>query len=337
MRVVVFNVENLFLYLDRYQGDGTEFEALREFDWQQLSSSKVKNKSLLQTQWIARVIKKLDPDIIMLCEVGGPESLQNFARYFLEDTYIPHIVEGNSKRGIDIGYLTKKSLPYPTQFRSHRTRSLGFLYPHEQQSIQTGYVEIAGRPIVPHTFSRDVAELTITTEFGPLIFFLVHLKSKLDNQQIDPLGMDRRSAELKTLVQIYHERRAETFGRIPILIGGDFNGIAWNHKPDIEFQDIYKQTDLVDVLEIANVPLENRYTHMTTGKPYHRMMNQIDYLFVSPHLQPAVNPLATFVYRYEDKKGREIPSPLTVAERNLLPSDHYALVCEFDLAKIKRD
>ena len=206
LRLVEFNTENLFLYLDHYAGQ--DLDKVTEKEWQRFSASTTPNKPLQQIREIARCVRDLDPDILMLCEVGGVESLQNFSRLFLGDTYKAHLLEGNSDRGIDLGYLVKRDLPWTYDLLSHKNRSIDFLYPHERMSKETGYDHLRSARVKSHRFSRDVLELRIfeATEKPPvLILLLVHLKSQLDRNRIDPGGRDRRKAELEKLVVIYKE------------------------------------------------------------------------------------------------------------------------------------
>ncbi|HVK61048.1 MAG TPA: hypothetical protein VM432_05840, partial [Bdellovibrionales bacterium] len=159
LRLVEFNVENLFIYLDHYQGQ--DFQHLNEKEWQRLSASTEKNKPIEQVRQVARTIRELQADIVMLCEVGGKESLENFAQHFLGGEYTVHLLEGNSDRGIDIGYLVKKSLPFRYDLISHKQRSIDFLYPHEKLSQETGYGDLRSAKVASHRFSRDVLELRV--------------------------------------------------------------------------------------------------------------------------------------------------------------------------------
>ncbi|MCM2282720.1 MAG: endonuclease/exonuclease/phosphatase family protein [Bdellovibrionaceae bacterium] len=326
LRVAEFNVENLFLLLDHYQGQ--DLSRLSEDQWQSLTISTTGNKPLEQVRALAKVFHEIDADIFMLCEVGGRESLENFNRHFLDDRYKVHLIEGNSDRGIDLGYLVKKSLPFKYDLISHKHRSIDFLYPHERQTQETGYTDRPSGRINSHRFSRDVLELRLFEEGAvqpALVVMLVHLKSQLDRDRIDPSGRDRRKAELEKLMKIYSEIESDLGGQTPILIAGDFNGLAQKQKPDPEFEAIYRDTSLMDVLEIAQVPLADRYTFMQIGRNSSQS-RQLDYIFVSPQLQGRIVKNETFVYRYKDEWGFVAPPPRNLNEKKLLPSDHYPVV-----------
>ena len=119
------------------------------------------NKPLKKTLWLAQSLLEIDADFILVNEVGGEESLTNFAREFLDDKYQAHVIEGNSERGIDVGYLVKKDLPFAVELHTNKNRPLHFLYPHEMAS-NLHFEKIAPEKVVKtHYFSRDCAELRV--------------------------------------------------------------------------------------------------------------------------------------------------------------------------------
>jgi endonuclease/exonuclease/phosphatase family metal-dependent hydrolase len=328
LRFVEFNVENLFLYLDHYNGQ--DISTLTENEWQRLTASVVGNKPIQHVRSLARAVLDIDPDILMLCEVGGVESLANFSRLFLNDAYAVHLIEGNSDRGIDLGYLVKKSLPFRYDLRSHKSRAIDFLYPHELQSQETGYGNLRSARLTSHKFSRDVLELRIFEEGDEpvCIVLLVHLKSQLDRTRIDPGGRDRRRAELEKLITIYNEINDEFEGRVPIMLTGDFNGKAAKPNPDEEFTGLYARSPLEDVLEVAGVANEERFTHMQLSVSRNRIgiNKQLDYIFISPKLFPRVSKTESWVYRFKDHLGVTMLMPRNLNEKRMLASDHYPVI-----------
>jgi hypothetical protein len=328
LKVAEFNVENLFLLLDHYQGQ--DLARISEEQWQALTISTTGNKPIQQVRNLAQVFKDIDADIFMLCEVGGRESLENFNKHFLGGRYRVHIIEGNSDRGIDLGYLVRDSLPFKYDLISHKHRSIDFLYPHERLTKATGYTDRPSGKITSHRFSRDVLELRMfrAGETRPaLICLQVHLKSQLDRDRIDPLGRDRRKAELEKLIKIQKEISDEFQGEVPIILGGDFNGIAAKANTDAEFKALYQETTMLDALEVAAVAETDRYTFMQIYPGGRRVIHrQIDYLFLSSNLHPHVDAKGTFVYRYKDEWGFVAPPPKSLDEKRLLPSDHYPVV-----------
>lgn len=340
LRFVEFNVENLFLYLDfvNLSVDGKpafSHEGLTEKEWQMLTSSTVGNKPLAHVRAIAKAIRDMNPDIMMLCEVGGIESLANFSKYFLNDEYEAHLLEGNSDRGIDLGYLTRRSLPFRYELESHKHRTLDFLYPHERESQEKGFKHLRSAKLSSHKFSRDVLELRVFEgeEKSPcVVFLLVHLKSQLDRTRIDPGGRDRRKAELEKLIQIYDEIDQTYQRQVPIILTGDFNGSAALPKPDIEFAALYERTQLKDVLEVAGLPEDERFTYMQLSASKNRVgrNKQLDYIFVSPQLFSRVSKTETWSFRFQDETGRTRLLPRNLNEKKTLPSDHYPVICTLE-------
>ncbi len=337
-RFISFNTENFFVYLDEIPSKNPR--EMNEIEWQRLSRSTLENKQLSKILEIARSIDDLDPDIMMLSEVGGRESLANFSRYFLQDRYAPYLIEGNSDRGIDLGFLVKKSLPLKYDLISHKSRKLDFLYPHERMSKETGYTHLRSGRVTSHRFSRDVVELRCYADTGDLanqespefIIMQVHLKSPLDKDRIDPGGRDRRKAELDMLVQIYGEVRDELRrpdgSLVPIFISGDFNGTIFakpGNEEETEFESM-RASDLRCSLALAGISPDERFTWMYLNNRRPGNYRQLDYVLVPENLKPRIDEKQTWVYRFKDEHGSYRTIPRNQNEKRLLPSDHYPVV-----------
>lgn len=329
LKLGLFNAENLFLLFD--QPIPQHFQKLSEQQWQKLSSSVYENKPLNKCLEIAQLVKENDPDILMLCEVGGLESLKNFNEMFLNSAYSVALLEGNSDRNIDVGFLIKKTQSFYFDLASNKNRPLHFLYPHENQSVKTGY-PVKGNS---HFFSRDCAELRLFTKDRSnafLIILLTHLKSRLDPERIDPGGTERRTAELRTAVDLYKELSTQN-PNTPILFAGDMNGFAGVPSTDPEFSPLYKETDLQDVLELANVSTDKRSTFYQIRNGSKVEGRQIDYCFLPQSLKSNLKIDSAFVYRYKDEFGFSLDTPKSIEHKSKLPSDHYPLF--FTLEKLK--
>jgi len=316
LKLMQFNLENFFLYLDNCKSH--DLEGMNETHWQDLTHSAEKLKPLKKAQEIAELILRLVPDIVLCCEMGGLESAENFCKLFLKSKYEAHLIEGNSNRGIDVGYLIRKDLKLKTLLISHKDRPINFLYEHEKNSEKK-----------THYFSRDVAELRIFGNDGQslkLVLLGVHLKSKLDLDGVDPFGKSRRAAEFKTLLEIYSEVVSESTGKVPIVIGGDFNGIASSLNTETEFKSLYDQTQLIDVLEISSVEPEQRVTQVTFDSLGKAKPIQIDYFFIDQKFKNLVVTEQTKVFRFEEVPGIEKPLPLNIDQRAKMPSDHYPVL-----------
>ncbi|AGH95157.1 endonuclease/exonuclease/phosphatase family protein [Pseudobdellovibrio exovorus] len=329
LKLGLFNAENLFLLFDHEIPP--HYQKMNEAQWQKLSSSVYENKSLDKCLQIAQLIKEQSPDIMMLCEVGGLESLQNFNKLFLEQLYQPVLIEGNSDRNIDVGFLIKKQSPFFFDINSNRHYPLELVYPHESQSLQSGYSSA-----VSHLFSRDCVELRLFTndrENPYLLILLTHLKSRLDPEKIDPGGTEKRGAELKAVVNIYKNIRQQ-WPEVPVILAGDMNGYAGEPNPDPEFSLLYNETDLKDVLEVSQINSERRFTFYQIKSGGRSEGKQIDYCFLSPELHSCVRHAETAVYQYKDEFGFDIDRPKTMEEKLRLPSDHYPIFFTLENLKV---
>lgn len=301
---------------------------MEERQWERLSTSVYPNKGLRKTQQVAKTLSDIDADIIMLAEVGGLESLRNFNKLFLAGRYSEILMEGNSDRNIDVGYLIKKPIDFYFDLISHKNRDLKFLYSHERTSKQTNYPPLQ----VSHKFSRDCAELRIfksDVNKPSMIILLTHLKSPLDPEKIDPHGTERRTAELKACVEIYEELRRD-FPKCPVILAGDFNGNASRIQTDPEFLPLYERTDLEDVLEVAKVPAELRATYLQLRQGQKSESRQIDYCLLSSELHGLLKSKSAQVYMYKDEFGSDLLRPTTLEQKMTLPSDHYPIVFELE-------
>lgn len=322
LKIALLNAENLFLLFDHPPTH--DLLALEEGPWQKLSSSIFPNKPLHKCFALARLFREINPDIILLCEVGGSESLRNFNALFMGGSYSEALIEGNSDRHIDVGFLVRKNLPFYFDIVSNKNRNINFLYPHERKSMGS---------TLSHKFSRDAVELKLfkkETQNPFLLILLTHLKSRLDQEGKDPGGFGRRQAELNSLLGLYQEL-SQKYPRTPMLVGGDFNGQASRTTTDEEFRNIYANTDLEDVLELAQVPAEDRSTYYQFRNNGNRVDGrQIDFCFLSDKLKPFLKPHSASVIRFKNNLGIEIERPQSLDEKLALPSDHYPLVFELE-------
>ena len=319
---LVWNVENMFLLSE--QNLTEEHLSLDGPAWSKLSISLYENKPLKKLKEIQKMLQRHDPDVVALCEVGGLESLENFNRLFLQSKYSVALVEGNSDRQIDIGFLVKKSPEYHLDLQSNRTRSLNFLYPHEVAPTEEFHL-VTSTQKESHRFSRDAAELRLfrsSSESPFLIFVLAHLKSRLDPDGIDPRGSLRRAAELKTLLEIYSELE-QKHPTVPIVLAGDFNGAASGPFIEPEFLPL-AQTQLQDVCELAGIKPEDRWTFLQINRNKVEPL-QLDYAFLSPVAQKYLDVSSVKVLTYIDDAGEPLPTPRSLREKLDLPSDHQPL------------
>lgn len=310
LRLCEYNIENLFLSMEYY--DGQNLEQVSEAEWAgfALAQFRRKQKPLRKLWGLASAMLDIDPDIFLLVEVGGPDSLANFNRHFLGGRYVPHFVEGNSKRNIDLGFLVKRDLGLTAETRSNRH------LPIEVHAYQGRYET---------RFSRDVAQLCLFDgDTHRLTLLLTHLKSRISTDQ-DMHGRDVRSAEAAALAGLYHSLRKNDPG-VPVVLGGDFN--AGLESPELR---PLGATDLTDLHEILGTPTAERvslvhFEHTGAARP-----QALDHFLVSPELIPHVRHQQSGVYRYKSFYDVAEPLPETLQERWRLPSDHYPLVLTLEL------
>ena len=77
MRIGILNAQNLFLLNDPY-----------EYQKQTLLKKPQVNKPLFKTIDLGKAVLEMDLDILMVSEIGGEESLDNFNKKFCQN-YFP--------------------------------------------------------------------------------------------------------------------------------------------------------------------------------------------------------------------------------------------------------
>lgn len=307
---MVLNAQDLFLFMDKHDHSSIPVTELTEIKWQLMSSSLLSNKSKEKCQILANTIKEAQADVVMVTEVGGPESLANFAKYVLNDEYYSVSLPSNSDRGIDLGYLIKKTFPWKFDVHSYIDYRL---------------------PEPARRFSRDVLRLDLKeNDETKMILLLVHIKSKLDLRRADFEGRTRRVLEVKGVVEIYNDL-SEKNPDIPILVGGDFNGIAAERDTEEEFKAIYELSDLKDIAFLANIPDEDRFSYIYFNRGGNRFVQQIDYLFISEKFANLIDAPECYFPRYKNLTGAPLPIPKRMEQKNILPSDHYPFIATLRL------
>lgn len=307
---MVLNAQDLFLFMDKHNHEEHVVTELTEIKWQLMSSSLFSNKSKEKCQILAQTILESQADIVMVTEVGGLESLQNFAKYILADSFTAMSLPSNSDRGIDLGFLIKKNLPFRFKLKSH-----------------VDYV----LPAPANYFSRDVLRLDLLEdEKIKMILLLVHIKSKLDLRKNDFEGRTRRTLEVEGLLNIYHKLQHQ-YPEIPILIGGDMNGHAGEKDTEEEFKQIYIKTDLKDIAYLAQIPEDDRFSYIYFNRGGNRFVQQIDYLFLSEKFKDLIQKEDCYFPRYKNLSGAPFPIPKRMEQKNILPSDHYPFLATLTL------
>lgn len=304
LKVLILNAENLFIFMEHWKEE--PIAQMNEIKWQKLNSGLIANKPLTKVQALGETILKIAPDLVMLTEVGGKVSLENFNQFFLKNSFQCFLEEGNSDRGIDMGFLLKK--PWQGKIVSHKDYKL----PHLRYT----------------TFSRDVLKLEIS--YGEKLVaqsLLVHLKSKLNSKGDDFEGRTRRAVEVLGLSEIIHQLPQN----IPILLGGDFNGAAGWPNPEPEFLPLYHRNELRDAALVAGLSEKERYSYIFFNHGGLRIEQQLDYLFLNEVAQKCLVPESVVFPRFTSATGESIPLPQKPWQKILMPSDHLPLYAELKL------
>lgn len=311
IKLCTLNTENLFISLEHY--DDSPLENLSESEWRKFSLPQLryKQKPLHKLWGLASAILDIDPDVLMLVEVGGRESLDHFNHYFLKDAFTAHFVETNSNRSIDLAFLVKKDLQLNAKVLSNRET---LVKPGSHYGAKNSA-----------RFARDVAELHLFhgTELY-FILFLTHLKSKISTDS-DFQGRDLRRAEAEALAALY-TRAEQKYPSVPIVVGGDLNSDL--KSPELE---ALARTSLTDFHDLLETPIEDRtslvhFDHL--GKPHPQVL---DYLLLSPTLKTKIIREKSFTYRYKSFYDVPHPLPMTIHQRYHMPSDHFPVVLTLHL------
>jgi len=305
LKSLLFNVQDLYIFMDKYLGE--DINQINQAKWQLLSTSFFPNKDLAKLVEIQKLIKKNNPDIIMLIEVGGIESLNNFNQHFLDNNYKPYMLPTNSNRGIDFGFLVKNSKSYDVKLNAMT-----------KDKLSNG-----------KRFARGLFELKVFNERHNLcaIYYLTHLKSKLDKEKIDFEGRNQRAAEVDYIVK--HLKKMEIqFPGIPQILCGDLNGIIYKNQTEPELASFAKN-DYFDALELIDKDISQRTTYFYFDRQLNRNEMQLDYQILKKCYKNIINEQNTHVLAF-DPQFSPFP-PETLKEKLKMPSDHLAYLLEIEL------
>ena len=290
--------------MDKYKGE--DIDELTNPTWQLLSTSFYPNKDLDKIIEIQKIIQTNKPDIIMLVEIGGSQSLNNFNQYFLNNEYKPYMAESNSNRGIDVGYLVRNESQINVKFKSYT-----------KEKLSNG-----------NKLARGLFQLKVLDKENNLkaFFYLTHLKSKLDLEKKDFEGRDQRSAEVEYICKkvISNQKLHKT---IPHYICGDLNGIIYKDQTEPELS-MFEKHDFLDVLEHLDRSADERVTYYYFDKSHNRNGFQLDYILVHKSFKNTIDQ-ETKVLAF-DPHFSAFP-PENLKEKLKMPSDHMPLFAKLKL------
>ena len=262
---------------------------------------------------IAGIILRENPDIMALQEVEDGQALEKFNSEYLQDKYIVLLIEGNDGRGIDVGFLIKKDLPFDIEVQSHKF--VKDRYKSEPMNI----------------FSRDLPIVTFWPKGSdrrgrPFFSFIgTHFKSQRDKKG-DPRSEKLRTLQVKNAIQIINNLQQRHGENHVVMMAGDYN--ADLHTAP-EFQQLW-QAGFMDSLDLqANVPPRlarvSQTYHPNGGKT---VFSQMDGILLAPTPLQQSLILSAGVIPYLMPDGSLRPLPNTYDERSLQPSDHRMVMAE---------
>ncbi len=278
--------------MDHYKGE--DLNTISNEDWQSLSlGNTTPNKHIQKIEDAAKVIKDIDADIYLLCEVGGPESLNNFNSYFLKNEYDVIAFEGTSRRSLDVGFLVKKDL----------SKNI--------TSIDNKNIKLSDQSY----FSRSLGEIHLIKDSEvQMVLLLTHLKSKLTAEG-DFQGLSKRALEIKGLNK-HIKSIQQNLNNPKVILAGDLNS-------DLEDLRLMKLMDLDNFLDLKGSSIEDKCTHIYFGSTiaYH----QFDYIFTTKNMRDLLDLNSSYVYRFKNDYGDVLKLPEILSEKFQHPSDHYPL------------
>lgn len=302
LKNLLLNCENLFIFLDKYNGEN--LEEINEPKWQLFTASFFSNKQLSKCYQIADIIKKKDIDIVSLVEVGGKESLENFNKLFLDSKYKIFHYPSNSDRGIDTGFLIKESIAHFCNLK------------HLNNNVLDNKKK----------FSRGLLKLNLQYNEKNYFFLLCHLKSKLDIKKEDFEGRGQRFAEVKEIVKETNWlKKFDPDSSVCVL--GDFNGIIFRDETEQELIP-FQNNGLIDLLERNKTESIDRTTYVFFKRNNQdRFSMQLDYALVNHNFFKTVED--AYICDFSGYKSPLLPK--TLKEKKKLPSDHFPYYFEMKI------
>jgi endonuclease/exonuclease/phosphatase family metal-dependent hydrolase len=273
-----------------------------------------------QVQAIAKVIRRVDADVIGLCEVEDRRTLETFNAQHLGRKY-PYCVlfEGNDERGIDVALMSK----HPVGAMRSNAYTVDALEAKRRDGVS------------PRLFNRDCIEVTVTLPGGKgdLHVMVAHLKSKRGTAGAE-LDTDRkRIRQSEEIARIVRERYTRDGRPHRVVVCGDFNEVPDRNGANgaalggrqTSIDALLVESGLIDIVRDTLGP-DKSFTHVEErGGRIAR--GQIDYLLLSPDLKAAT------IAAGLDRSGQAHWGP-RAPPRAQAASDHACLFADIDLARL---
>lgn len=273
-----------------------------------------------QVQAIGKVIRRVDADVIGLCEVEDRRTLEAFNAQILGRKY-PYcmLIEGNDERGIDVALLSKHPI---ISLRSNAATVDPGEKPRRDGST-------------PRLFNRDCLEAVVELPGGKgtLAVLVAHLKSKRGSAEME-LDTDRkRIRQADEIARILKDRYSKNGKPHRVAVVGDLNetpdraganGAALGGR-QTSIDGLLVDSGLANIVR-DTLGADKAFTHVDErGGRVNK--GQIDYVLVSPDLKTAAVSCGI------DRSGQALWGPKAVP-RAAAASDHAALFVDFDLERL---
>lgn len=286
-------------------------------DW--IGGIRMKGETLsgAQVQAIAKVIRRVDADVIGLCEIENRHVLERFNLQFLGGKY-PYAVllEGNDERGIDVGLLSKHPVG---ALRTNVFTS----DPAERKRRDGGSARL---------FNRDCLEVGVALPDGrgDMTLGVTHFKSK-GGGEIETDG--KRLRQAREVARIVAQRHARDGRPHRVAILGDLNERPDREGANGEMLEGHKTS--IDPLLVGaglsnligeTLGADKAFTHVEQRRG-EIARSQIDYILLSPDLRAAATNCGI------DRSGQAFWGP-KAPPRALAASDHACLFVDLDLDRL---
>jgi len=211
----------------------------------------------------ARVIADVNPDVLILQEIEDRASLTEFNEEFLARYCKPFqqtfVVQGNDKRGQEIGVLTRNG--------------------YQLKSVRSHIYDLNCQGEI--VFDKDLVEYEILTAKGNSIWILAtHLQEQTEDKNFSD---EIRIGQIEKIAEVYNHLYSE--GKKHIAVIGTLNAVSYCYS----LSPLLLKTNLKDVTKHPsfNVDFDKGKDAGYYSLGAYRMgvnIKQKDYLLVSPEL-----------------------------------------------------
>ena len=303
LRLVQYNAE--WLFIDYYSSMNCPGSGCT---WKNQSEAEK------HMNYVTKVVKELNPDIINFCEIEGCDELNILKDNLMDKSYMPYLKKGtDSSTGQNVGMLTRVD-PLINLYRSE------IKYSYPVAGSKCGYTGSGG--------SQGVSKHFIT-EFNINGYNIALISAHLLAIPTDPARCAQREAQASVLQNAIHSYAISGY---EIIVLGDFNDYdaqvkdVNNNKPTSRVLDIIKgyDGDHAGSYELYNIAEEiqqkERYSDWWDSDNNCNTASQNDYSMIDHILVTDAlkyNIVNSFIYHgYDEFCGK-------------YNSDHYPVVVDF--------